>query len=307
MVSPFPIYFARSLAIIGWGLLMSTGFAKNPVPSAAPAPVKAAQLDIAHKWVRYATDANGDPLGMQTSIVRYQKPGETSYVDLVGAIHVGDAKYYAELNRRFAQYDALLYELVAPEGTRIEKDAVASDRHPLGMLQGGMKDVLELEHQLEQVDYTRPNFVHADMSPEEFFKSMDQRGEGIVQIFFRMMGASITEQSKLQARGESPDIDLMKALFAPDRARQLKIAFARQLTQMESLLNDFGGAQGSTLITERNKKALEVLARERKAGKQKIGIFYGAGHLTDMHERMVNEFGMKPVSEEWLTAWDLSE
>lgn len=288
--------------MLGWGLVVSTGFAQKPQAKVGEAPAK-----IAQKWVRYAEDPSGDPLGMQTSIVRYQKPGETSYVDLVGAIHVGDAKYYAELNRRFAKYDALLYELVAPEGTRIEKGAVASDRHPLGMLQGGMKDVLELEHQLEQVDYTRPNFVHADMSPDEFFKSMDQRGEGIVQIFFRMMGASITEQSKLQARGESPDIDLMKALFAPDRARQLKIAFARQLTQMESLLNDFGGAQGSTLITERNKKALEVLARERKAGKQKIGIFYGAGHLSDMHERMVRDFGMKPMSEEWLTAWDLSE
>ena len=249
MASRFQKYFAHSLAILGWGLCISAGFAQKPAPPAGRAPV-----EIAKKWVRYAEDAGGDPIGMQTSIVRYQKPGETSYVDLVGAIHVGDAKYYAELNRRFAKYDALLYELVAPEGTRIERGAVASDRHPLGMLQGGMKDVLELEHQLEQVDYTRPNFVHADMSPDEFFKSMDQRGEGIVQIFFRMMGASITEQSKLQARGESPDIDLMKALFAPDRARQLKIAFARQLTQMESLLNDFGGAQGSTLITERNRK-----------------------------------------------------
>jgi len=48
-----------------------------------------------------------------------------------------------------------------------------------------------------------------------------------------------------------------------------------------------------------------VLKDQQKAGKRKIGIFYGAGHLADMHTRLVKEFGYEPVTTTWLEAWDL--
>ena len=63
---------------------------------------------------------------------------------------------------------------------------------------------------------------------------------------------------------------------------------------------------GSVLITERNKKALKVLKKQMAAGKKRIGIFYGAGHLDDMDKRLRKDFGLKPVAITWLTAWDLA-
>jgi hypothetical protein len=262
------------------------------------------------EWVRLKKDDRGRPLAMQVAIVRYRstpRPGNPVVeVDLVGAVHVGDAEYYANLNKRFESYDALLYELVAPPGTIIEPGTKASNRHALGALQNGMKNMLELEHQLELVDYTKENFVHADMSPDQFFDSMDTRGESFLQMYFRMVGQSIAHQSKMTADGATPDIDMMKALFAKDRARQLKIAMAGQLSEMESLLTAFGGEEGSTLITERNKAALKVLREQIDAGKRKLGVFYGAGHLADMHERLLKDFGLKPVEVTWVDAWDLA-
>jgi hypothetical protein len=68
-------------------------------------------------------------------------------------------------------------------------------------------------------------------------------------------------------------------------------------------LSAFDGPEGSTLITERNKKALRVLDRELMAGKRRIAIFYGAGHMKDMEDRLINEFKMRRVSATWLTAW----
>lgn len=280
-------------------------------PAAAP-DAAASNLNggVGAEWVRVMKDQQGEPLAMQVAVVRYRSTPDTRKpdveVDLVGAVHVGDADYYSKLNERFESYDALLYELVAPEGTVIEPGTKASNRHALGALQNGMKNMLELEHQLEQVDYTKKNFVHADMSPDEFFDSMDSRGESFIQMYFRMVGQSIAHQSSLQAGGASPDIDLMKALFAKDRARQLKIAMAGQLAEMESLLTAFGGENGSTLITERNKAALKVLREQIDAGKKKLGVFYGAGHLADMHERLLTEFGMEPVEVTWLDAWNLA-
>ena len=42
-------------------------------------------------------------------------------VDLIGAVHVGEKSYYEALDKQFEDYDAVLYELVAPEGTRVPK------------------------------------------------------------------------------------------------------------------------------------------------------------------------------------------
>ncbi|MEM9660340.1 MAG: hypothetical protein AAF961_18400, partial [Planctomycetota bacterium] len=136
---------------------------------------------LGEKWVRLVRDKSGKPLAMQTAIVRYAPvgEGETSgagaparYLDLVGAVHVGDRSYYAALNQRFRSYDAVLYELVAPEGTVVPKGRGTSNSNPLGALQNGMKTMLEVEHQLDRVDYTKRNFVHADLSPREFAEAM---------------------------------------------------------------------------------------------------------------------------------------
>jgi hypothetical protein len=75
---------------------------------------------------------------------------------------------------------------------------------------------------------------------------------------------------------------------------------------MESLMVSFGGEQGSVIISERNKMALKVLREQINAGKRKLGIFYGAGHLNDMDERLRKDFGLEPVSATWLTAWNLA-
>jgi hypothetical protein len=69
----------------------------------------------------------------------------------------------------------------------------------------------------------------------------------------------------------------------------------------------FGGEQGSVIITERNKKALGVLKKQLADGKKRIGIFYGAGHLNDMDERLRKDFGLEPASITWVTAWNLNE
>jgi hypothetical protein len=303
----FPHHRGLALLLAGVWIVAATAVAEPVTTGKGTAE---AEPKLGTEWVRVKKDDRGRPLAMQVAIVRYRSTAGDDKVpvevDLVGAVHVGDAAYYDDLNKRFEKYDALLYELVAPEGTRIEAGTKASNRHALGAMQNGMKDMLELEHQLEKVDYTKENFVHADMSPDEFFDSMKSRDESFLKMYFRMMGQSIAHQSAATADGATPDIDMMKAMFAKDRARQLKIAMAGQLSEMESLLTAFGGEEGSTLITERNKAALKVLREQIDAGKKKLGVFYGAGHLSDMDERLQKEFGLEPVEIIWLTAWDLA-
>lgn len=293
-----------------WGLLLSPFARAQDKPAAkaeaqpeAPAPAE----KQADRFVRIVKNDKQEPVALETAIVRYVSADPARkdlVVDLVGAIHVGDKSYYEALNKRFEQYDVLLYELVAPEGTKVPKGGrQGAPGSAISALQLGMKSILELDYQLEIVDYTKDNFVHADMSPEEFDASMKNKGESWMQMFFRMLGQGLAKQSS--KKEGATDADLIFALFAKDRPLRLKRIMADQMEDLELQMAALEGPDGSTILTERNKKALTVLERELKAGKTKIGIFYGAAHLPDMHERLINEFKLKRASEEWLPAWNM--
>lgn len=296
-----------SLAALLAGLLApALGFAQEKTP---PAKTAAKAKPQSEQFMRVRKDKRGNPLSMDTAVVSYAYADGSKtdvQVDLVGAIHVGDKAYYDELNKLFESYDAVLYELVAPEGTKIPKEGRAGkgSAHPVGAMQDGLKALLDLDHQLDCIDYTKENFVHADMSPEEFSKTMAERGESFMQMFFRLMGAGMAQQ----ASGGTSDAALLMALFTSspaERTHKLKVEFAKQMGAMEGSMDAINGPDGSTIITERNKKAFEVLKRELEGGKKKIAVFYGAGHLEDMDERLIKDFGMKRTGHKWLTAWEL--
>ncbi len=285
--------------------------AKSPKTAVAEktAAERAAEKKAAKKFLRIVRDAAGEPQSMQTSIVSYKpKDGDRKglVVDLIGAVHVGDGAYYDKLNKAFADYDVVLYELVAPEGTKIPKGGRAeASGHPVSAIQQALKNILDLEFQLEKVDYTKKNFVHADMSPEEFAKSMEDRGESFLQMFFRMMGASIAQQAG--KKGGASDAEILLALLSPDRSFKLKRVMAQQFENLGGTMSAIEGPKGSTIIGERNRKAFEVLKKEIAGGKKKIAVFYGAGHLPDMEKRLANDFQLHPGDVKWIEAWDLSE
>ena len=244
-----------------------------------------------------------DHKALQVSVVRYQpRTGGDTYVDLVGAVHVGDRQYYQDLNRLFDDYDAVLYELVAPEGTYIPKGGV-ENKSLLSNIQSTMKDILGLSFQMEEIDYTRQHFVHADFTPEEFSKSMDEKGESVFSIIFNLWRAGVSQQ--LTGQASTSDFDFMMALFAEDRQNALKSLMARELANSEGVMKALEGPEGSTLVAERNKKALRVLKREMANNHKSFAIFYGAAHLPDFHQRLINDFDLVPVSTRWVDAWKL--
>ncbi|MBI3837087.1 MAG: hypothetical protein HY288_04030 [Planctomycetia bacterium] len=275
-------------------------------PILAADPPAAAE---ARKYVRVERDKSGEPLALQTAVVRFastEAAQSDRFVDLIGAVHVGEKAYYEGLNKAFENYDVVLYELVAPEGTRVPKGAKPGN-HPVAMLQNGFKDMLGLEHQLQYIDYTKSNLMHADMSPDDFSKSMADRNESFMSMYFRMMGAALAQQSKLQNQGKSSEFDILMALFDKDRARALKRLMADQFENLEGVMSALDGPQGSTIVTERNKVALKKLAEQIADGKKKIAIFYGAAHLPDMERRLVAEFHLQRATENWFTAWRLDK
>ena len=291
------------------GLPVAT-WAEKPPADAQPSEAKKADKP-ATSFLRIIRDLDGTPLALQTSVVRFVKatPKKSDdepelIVDLIGAVHVGDTEYYKSLNKEFQQYDALLYELVAPTGTRVPRGGAGRSSHPVGAMQRGLQTALDLDYQLDRVDYHRPNFVHADMSPEQFAKSMEDRNESVWGMMIKMLDQGMKKQQKLA--GRTSDAEIMSAMFDPNGGLALKRVMADQFEDIGDALSPFQGEEGSTILTERNKVALDVLKREIAVGKQKLGIFYGAAHLEDMEQRLLKEFGLKRESERWLTAWNMT-
>ena len=263
------------------------------------------------RFMRIRKDAKGRPVALETSIVRYQmknEDGEIINVDLIGAVHVGGKDYYEELNKQFEKYDGLLYELVAPEGTVIPKggreEGAEVAMNPVAAMQKGMQTMLELEFQLEHIDYTRKNFIHADMTPEEFAESMESNDESVGGYALRAVGQSMAMQAA--GKGDS-SVGMMMAMFSNNKAFRLRRLMAEQMKDMESGMIMFEGKDGSTIIDHRNAKCMKVLEREIKSGKKNLAIFYGAGHLADMERRLESDFKMVRGGQHWLPAWKLTK
>ena len=243
---------------------------------------------------------------LRTATVTYTD-GKGLDVDLIGAIHIADKAYYDSLNESFKNYDALLYEMVGSERKGplqpgdLDRDGRGSN--PIRSLQVMMQKTLELDYQLEGIDYTAKNFVHADMDAETFQRLQDERNEGLLKLVLQ----SYKAQFKMMAEGKAPATlgiaDVIKILLSGDSASGLKLVLGRQFDQIEYLITAMEPEGGSVILTERNKVALKVLKEQIDMGSKKIGIFYGAAHLADMEQRLVDDFGLKKGKTVWNDAW----
>ncbi len=239
---------------------------------------------------------------LQVAVVRYApRTGGEHYVDLVGAVHIGDKSYYQQLNEMFKKYDAVLYEAIMPEDGSIPSGG-SEEKSGLSSVQSGLADFMDLSFQMDEVDYTGKHFLHADMTPKEFKQSMDNKGESFFSMIFKIMRADYANQ----LTGNSPvsNFDVFKAMLSSDRENAFRKILATVLLDMDAL-NALEGSEGSTIISERNNKALKVLTKAMKdEDNRSFAIFYGAGHLPDFHEKLVADFDMIPVSTKWLDAWN---
>ncbi len=161
------------------------------------------------EFLRYVDDGKGGAK-LQTSIVSYANDAGVT-VHLVAALHVGEKSYYDGLAKTFDGYDALLYEMVKPKGSGVPIRGQASGSM-IGAFQRWLKDVLELDYQLDDIDYGRPNFVHADLDWETFEQLQSDRGESIMGIMLQSMLHQWAKQ--MESADNSRDISFIDLLVA---------------------------------------------------------------------------------------------
>ncbi len=283
-------------------------------PPDSPSDAKALKLAAQRRYLRVQRDKAGDPIALQTSIVRFvPASGEGDViVDLISAVHVGDASYYNTLNKQFDLYDVVLYELVAPKGTVIPKGGRKESDNPLATLMDMARMVLKLKSQTNAIDYTKTNFVHAE-SVEELMELLKKRGENGWTIGLSAVADYLRQQNlkamKEPGTGKQPrnhleGLDLMTLILDPNSAVKVKRQMAEQFDSQD-VSAGFGKTIGRIIVEDRNIIAMRAFGRQLVKGKKRIAIFYGAAHNPDFEQRLIKEYGMKIQSSHWLTAWDL--
>lgn len=255
--------------------------------------------ETSSSYARLYRSEKQKPLRFETSIVHL---ASTNYkVALISAVHVGDKSYFEKLNQYFKSYDVLLYELIAP------KDHLSSERdnsNPVSLLQLGLKRALALEFQLDSIDYSAPNFVHADLSPDEFTNAMKDKGESFQSLFLKLMFESYLKAISDPQKADALNLKLLMAIMDPKSSLELKRVLAEQLGELESSMTSLND---SAIIATRNDRVLEVLKAQIKSGNKNIAIYYGAGHMPDLERKLIKNFDLSRQKVEWLSAWNLEE
>ncbi|CAI7777744.1 unnamed protein product [Closterium sp. NIES-54] len=95
-----------------------------------------------------------------------------------------------------------------------------------------------------------------------------------------------------------------QALLNLDLSSALKVVLARQIT-LDTLDGAAGVMASSVIIGERNRACMQEVHEALKAGSRRIAVFYGSGHLPDMHLRLTTELGLEPSDLSWRTAWSI--
>lgn len=255
------------------------------------------------EFVRFSEGQQEWQGALQTAINSYQD-NEGRQVNLVAAIHIADADYYDSLNEFFRTQDAVLYELVAEPGQR--PTGSASGGSPLSMMQTLIARILQVQFQLQEIDYSPKNFIHADLSPSQLQQLMAEKNESFLTM---VIDIALAQQASAQSADNSAlgseltMTSLLSALSMDNQSSALKYLLGKELGRAETLALDPELESNLTLLGDRNRAALsvldDVLAQPRA---RTISLFYGAAHMPGL-ERSLLEKGFALSSQSWLTAW----
>ena len=196
--------------------------APRPSPQAAAEPVAepSDQADLGEAWVRLVAGRRrtarwpcrrrSSATCRPTTTSPDKSPATTSSTSTWSAPSTSaTTAITTQLNRRFRKYDAVLYELVAPEGTVVPRGRGTSNSHPLGALQNA--------HEVDARGRApaRADRLHAaELRPRRPVARRVLRSRWTTatrassQMYFRIIGASLAQQSQQAADGESPEVDM---------------------------------------------------------------------------------------------------
>ena len=242
---------------------------------------------------------------LQTAIVSFENDAGIQ-LNLVAAVHLGDEEYYAELNDYFRTQDAVLYELVAEPNQVPVRGSRESSTSLIGLIQKAMAGFLNIGFQLDEIDYTQSNFLHADLTPSQLDELMASKNENFFTMFLNLAMAQMAQQSASAGDRLSSFnmLSLLSAMNSENQNAALKFLFAQELGRSGGVIVGEELEQQLTLLGDRNKAALRILGDAlQNPDFRRVSIFYGAAHMPGIEREIRATMGFSRTELRWQSAW----
>ena len=277
--------------------------------------------------LRYAAPEVGRAGGLDIAITEFAADDARPPIALVGVVHVADAPYFEAVQAELDRYPVVLYEGVKPEEFSNEdfQKSFTEKGGDAAQLQRDLTGWFGFQYQLDAIDYTRKNFVHADMSMEDFLaagggKFIPQVGEN-AEVPTAPSGDTDTDtdsdtptETPAKSNG-SLGVDVrstwqkVKAIGDAVLGRPGPMrSMARKMFAKTMGTTDIGRALemqpgfSELILIKRNEVVIERLNEVLPEATGPIAIFYGAAHMDDLQERL-EAMGYKRTGARWLRAW----
>ena len=169
-------------------------------------------------------------------------------------------------------------------------------------MQEEFADVLGLEFQLDSLPYEEPNWFCSDLTIDEVETEIKKRG-GDPAILGTITGESFTAKIASGFLKLIPMLDSFTNGGARETAKLLMIEIL-SMPESEELLEGVEPELAQVIIVDRNTEVLKDIAAtiEVVENVSTIGVLYGAGHMSDLSNRMSTLLGYTPVEDKWITA-----
>ena len=243
--------------------------------------------------------------GLDIAVTTYVHPGTKRRVDLFGVVHVADAPYYEAVERELATYDVVLFEGVKPEGLDIRtwQEGFEQAEGEVSSLQSKLARWFGFLYQLDAIDYTAANFVHADMTAEAFRAGGGDALMGSAETKDGAGGLTTDVGGTLAAVEKFGDAVLNKPSVFRSMGRKMFAETMGTADIGEAL--DMMPGLGELILEKRNDVVMEKLEQTLAGEAASVAIFYGAAHMPDLEERLLQKLGFERTDAHWLRAWAL--
>lgn len=215
-------------------------------------------------------------------------------VTLLGVVHIGEKRYYEEIQRYLDRADVVLYESVGSQAEITELKNKCPE-----VLQGGSlvdhkvgAEQLELVRQKDHIREAK-HFVHADYSYTQLF---DGLGIALGKPFCERFHEATDDNGAFLKKSDKIFQDT-----SPTTSRNL---LALLLTKSLHYENKEGN--NDIIIFRRNDWAFNIFKEQLlKCGAgQELVIFYGAAHMPDFEDSL-NKLNFYEDDIEWFNAFSL--
>lgn len=200
-----------------------------------------------------------------------------------------------------ASADLRLADQPSPDAFALSKD---------DGLQSQLADALGLEFQLDALSYDNPNWRCSDMAMDEVSRRLASRGLDFELIGGTLAGSSLPAMVIKVVLGMIRFADTFLEGAIADSFKVLMIEMLGDETMVEKSMEQLGPGFGEVIINDRNQVVIDdlkaMMAREPQI--KRVAVLYGAGHMPDLTERVIQQLGYAPAviddqpDEQWLTA-----